>query len=615
MCGIAGFTRSDIPLMRQVLDLIQHRGPDDNGIWATEKLTLGQVRLSILDLSEAGFQPLFYHPQYGASSEKYHPEWMEKSPIGIVFNGEIYNFKEIRQELKNKGYQFTTACDTEVLPAAYLEWGTNFVQKLNGMWAFCLFDKSKNQLVLSIDRTGQKPLYFYQNGDNFAFGSELKTITATGIPKEIDTDALNYYLIFGYTPSDQSILKGVQKFLPAHTLIFDLTDSQIKSYQPYWEIEFSDKITDEQEAQEKIYETLRDSVRMRMLADVPVGAFLSGGVDSSAIVSIMRDYVSELKTFSVGFDYEAYNESSWAKIIAQKFETDHYEINFSAQDVRELIDILPYHFDNPFGDSSMIPTFLVSKVARKHVTVCLSGTGGDELFAGYTRHWEYQILRKLHQLPEFIKIFPILGYQLINKDKGGKLAELLREKNPQTLYLKLFTHLFRSKNEPNVNFDQVLSLNELLENSDELTRLLNFDQKNYLSNDLLVKEDRATMANSLEGRIPFLDFRMIELANNISSKLKLRGKNGKYILKKTLEGNIPNEILYRPKKGFGVPIREYFQKELKTYIEDILFDFQDYEYYDKALIRQLWEVHQAGKSDYSPLFWNLIMFNKWFKHK
>lgn len=613
MCGIAGFTQNDPQKAQKILTLLQHRGPDDEGVFSDQSLTFAQVRLSILDLSSAGFQPMFYDPTRGACSEKFCTNLMASAKVGIVFNGEIYNFQEIRQKLLKKGFVFTTKCDTEVVLAAYLAWGNAFLNELNGMFAFALYDLANKKLILARDRAGEKPLYFTHQNGFLAFGSELKTILAHDFTKKIDPYSLQYYLLWGYTPNENSILEKVQKLPPAHFLEYDLEKQEIIKIEKYWEIKFSDQYTDYEEVKEKTYQLIEDSVRLRMIADVPVGAFLSGGVDSSIMVYSMRKFVKDLKTFSVGFDYQDFNESSWAKIVSKKFETDHYEIQFSAKDVLELVPKLPYFFDEPFGDSSMIPTFLVSKVAREQVTVCLSGTGGDELFGGYERYSEYETLLKLRKLPTLFHKLGVFAYGFLNPDKSKKLENLLQSPDNQELYLRLFTHLFRDKEEIEVDKKQLKELKKYFSYENPLTNALNFDQHLYLPDDLLVKEDRATMANSLEGRIPFLDHRLIEFANQISPNLKIQKGEKKFLLKKMFEGKIPNEILYRKKQGFGVPLSHYFRKELKDFAYSQLFDFQDFDYYDKKLILRLWDKHQSEKSDYSYLFWILINFNQWYK--
>ncbi|RLD83249.1 MAG: asparagine synthase (glutamine-hydrolyzing) [Bacteroidetes bacterium] len=614
MCGIAGFNWVDNNKIAEITETLNHRGPNDTGYHVDNSVSLGQKRLSILDLSDAGHQPMFYTPEKGACSSKYKKELIANSKTGIVFNGEIYNFKEIRTQLQNKNYVFTTNCDTELVLAAYLEWGTKCVEKFNGMWAFCIYDKEKNILFLSRDRLGIKPLYYYQSENKFIFASELKAFYKAKIPFEINTDSLNHFFIFSCTPNDNSIIENVKKLQAAENLIYSLTENKIISRNKYWKTKFSEDKISENEASEQLYKLIDDSVKKRLLSDVEVGAFLSGGLDSSIIVYFMQKYVKNLKTFSIRFDYNDFNESAYAKIIADKFETQHFEIAFTAKDIKKLIDELPHFYDDPFGDASMIPTFLVSKVASEHVSVVLSGTGSDEIFAGYGRYSEYLTLKKLKKQPAFFKNLLVNIYKQRNPDKAAKLKQLLFTKNDEELYFKLLSDLFRGEDAIRPNLNKIKKLEKYFNQNSILNSVLNFDQNLYLSEDLLVKEDRATMAHSLEGRVPFLDHRVVEFANSLPVNLKLKYKTGKYGLKKTFDKHLPKEILYREKQGFGVPLKHYFRNELKDYAESIIFDFKDFEYFDKVIVRKMWNLHQTGKADYASLFWNIIIFNKWYSN-
>lgn len=612
MCGITGFNWSDSIKISELTETLKHRGPDDTGIFCDNNISIGQKRLSILDLSDAGHQPMFYDRKNGASSKKHNTELIEKSNIGIVFNGEIYNFKEIKNELNKKDYNFTSNCDTELVLAAYTEWGTACVEKFNGMWAFCIYDKQKNTLFLSRDRLGIKPLYYYESSDKFIFASELKPFFKAKIPFEIDNNALNHYFIFNCTPNDNSILSNVKKLQAGENIIYSLSHSKIISKKKYRTTKFGNNNLSLQKASSQLYKLLEDSVKKRLLSDVEVGAFLSGGIDSSVIVYFMQKYVESLKTFSISFDYKEYNESSYARLVANKFGTKHHEIKFTAHDIKKLIDELPFYYDNPFGDSSMIPTYLVSKVASNHVSVVLSGTGSDEIFAGYKRYKEYLTLLKLFKKPTAVKKIITGLYSLKDTDKANKLRELLNTKDTTTLYFKLLSDLYRGNTPYKTYLSKIDNLKAYFSQDNPINNILNLDQNLYLSEDLLVKEDRATMAHSLEGRVPFLDHRIVDFANSLPVNYKLKNGTSKYILKKTFENYIPQSILKRKKRGFGVPLKHYFRKELKEYGESIIFDFNDFEYYDKKALREIWKLHQTGKADYSSLFWNIIIFNKWY---
>jgi asparagine synthase (glutamine-hydrolysing) len=613
MCGIAGFNWPDEELITRSGKLISHRGPDAEGYFIDENVSLGFKRLSIIDLSTAGHQPMFYTDANGACSKFHNSQFLEGADLGIIFNGEIYNFQEIKTELISKGYHFSSKSDTEVILASYLEWGQNCVTRFNGMWAFCIYDKKKGILFLSRDRMGQKPLFYYSSDDKFIFGSEIKTILQAGIERNINTSSLNHYLFFGFNPTRESMLKGVNKVLPGHTMVYDLKKKQITSHTPYWQIKFTLAVADESTLRKSIHETIDQSVKRRLIADVPVGAFLSGGLDSSIMVYHMRKYIADLKTFSIKFDYADFDESKWSNKVSSFFKTDHYEIQFTAKDVLKFIPDLVNAYDNPLGDPSIIPTFLVSKVAREHVTVSLSGMGGDELFGGYTRYSEYLILKRLIRLSPSVKSLLPIVYKLINRDKSGKLKELLKITDEADLYLRLFSHLSRNSKEIDINYDAFSSLKTYFSHRDGLTNMLNFDQHTYLPDNGLEKEDRATMANSLEGRAPFMDYHVVNLANSIPWHLKIRNGTGKYILKKAYHNYLPHEIIYRKKQGFGVPLNHYFRNELKDITYDAIFDFQGYEYYDKKILLNLWDQHQKSTSDYSQLFWLIFIFNKWYE--
>ncbi len=603
MCGIVGFNWEDENTIKLLASLLEHRGPEQEGFHIGNSVSLGHKRLCILDLSLKGRQPLYN----------------EDNTICITYNGEIFNFEGLREDLLKAGHRFVSRTDTEVLVHGYEEWGTELLKKINGQFAFCIFDKKKNLFFIARDRLGIKPLYYYCNDRKFIFGSELKVFLKSDLKKEINQNALDFYLLFGNTPFEQSILEGVKKLPAAHYLIYDLTAKKIQKYERYWEVSFDEQIDcDENELKKQVAERLEESVRMQLISDVPLGAFLSGGVDSSIIVSIMRKYVKELNTFSIRFDRPDFNESQYAKIVSDKFQTIHHEIEFNAESVRDLISELPYYYDEPFADSSMIPTCLVSRVAKKYVTVSLSGTGGDELFGGYHRYNRFAFLRKINRLPAVIKRTLDYSIDLINtlynKDKLSQLQPFLGDIEPaHIIYLKHFSYMFRNKQE---STDKLRSLNYLQKHfkyESDLNNAMNFDLNEYIPNCLLVKEDRASMAVSLEARVPFLDYEMVEFASKIPPKLKINKGRKKYILKKAFEDVLPFKILHRKKQGFGVPLIHYFRNELKDFAYNEIFNFKEYDYYDKTYFKTLWDKHQTAHSDYSPAFWSIMMFNLWYK--
>ena len=603
MCGIVGFNWEDEKRIKVLASLLNHRGPEQEGFHVADGVSIGHKRLRILDLSEKGRQPIYN----------------EDGTICVSYNGEIYNFEGLRQTLEKAGHKFVSKTDTEVLVHAYEEWGTDLLERINGQFAFCIFDKTKNVLFVARDRLGIKPLYYYCDDERFIFGSELKVFLKSDIKKRVNQTALNYYLLFGNSPANLSMLDNVEKVLPGSYIIYDLTARKISKCKKYWTLSFSeDRSVSESEVIKEIVQRLDRSVRMRLISDVPLGAFLSGGLDSSIIVSIMRKYVSNLNTFSIKFDYPEYNESRFAKIISDQFQTQHHEIEFNAESVRDLISELPYYYDEPFGDQSMIPTCLVSRVAKQYVTVSLSGTGGDELFGGYPRYIALPFLRRINHLPTIPRQMLSLAVRglnlLLRKDKLNKFQNFVGPKEDvAAIYLKLFSYMFRSKNERTEKLAEFDHLRKHFKYKNDVTNALNFDINEYLPGCLLTKEDRASMAVSLEVRVPFLDHTLVEFAATIPVQLKIKRFDKKHILKKAFSDVLPKEILYRRKQGFSVPLVHYFRNELRDFAYQEILDSQTSSYYDKSFLESMWQKHQKGHADYSRLFWCIMMFNLWHK--
>ena len=603
MCGIVGFNWEDEKTVRSLTALLHHRGPEQEGFHVADGVSIGHKRLCILDLSVKGRQPLYN----------------EDKTVCISYNGEIFNFEGLRRILEQAGHKFTSRTDTEVLVHGYEEWGVDLLERINGQFAFCIFDRKKNIFFLARDRLGIKPIYYYHDDKKFIFGSELKVFLRSDIKKRISKIALDYYLLFGNTPSGQSILENVKKVLPGSYIIYDLTTKRIKQCARFWTFSFQENTSiSEDQAKEQIVNRLDQSIKMQLISDVPLGAFLSGGVDSSIIVALMRKYVKDLNTFSIKFDRPGYNESKYAKIVSDMFNTEHHEIEFNAESVRDLISDLPYYYDEPFADPSMIPTCLVSRVAKKHVTVSLSGTGGDELFAGYPRYIQLSLLKKLNHLPPVPRKIFNLSVRAINtflgSDKLNKLQSFLGPaEDLWRLYLKLFSYMFRHRHEQLPNLDDFNYLKQHFKYTNDVTNALNFDTNEYLPECLLTKEDRASMAVSLEVRVPFLDHTFVEFAATLPSQLKIRCMDKKHILKKAFSDILPHTILYRRKQGFGVPLVHYFRDELRDFAYKELFGPQPLDYYDKNFLNNLWQKHQKGHADYSRLFWSIIMFNLWFR--
>lgn len=603
MCGILGFNWNDKKLAQELGELIAHRGPDQNGVFSNKQVTLGHRRLSILDLSKKGIQPMK----------------TKNGKFIISFNGEIFNYVELREDLISKGYTFKSKTDTEVLLYGYQEYGKDFVKKLNGQFAFCVYDVEREELFLARDQVGINPLYYYFKDSKFIFGSELKVIMESGISKEIDEFSLNYYLMYGYTPRKRCIIKDAFKLEPGHYMVFDLKSSKIKEYKQYWKYKITESIKDESKASRLILNTLDEAVKKRMVADVPVGAFLSGGVDSSAIVALMSKYTKNLNTFSVKFDHDDFDESSYADIISKKFKTNHHVIEFTAKDVKKLIPKLVYHYDEPFADPSMIPTFLVSQVARQHVTVSLSGDGGDELFGGYTSYKHYNLLNAQKYYPKF---FNVIAYRILEKfsferlEKPKAFFELGMLERSQKFarvmsYLNYQEFVSLTGKNPSPFYS---SYGREFKKGESLNEAILIDINNYLSSDILTKVDRASLGVSLESRPPILDIDMLELSGRVDSSLKIKSGESKYILKKSLEGVLPHEILYRKKQGFGVPLKHYFRNELRGFVEKYVINYRGHNYFREEYLNEI--VSNLNKKhwdkDYSRVIWSILMFNMWY---
>lgn len=600
MCGILGFNWKDLSLAKDLGQSFDHRGPDMEGYYADDSVSLGHKRLSIIDLSVKGKQPLHNH---------------DKS-LFITFNGEIFNYKELKKELPD--YEYKTTTDTEVILAAYEKWGVKCLDKLNGQFAFCIYDKNKQKLFLARDRIGINPLYFYHKDKKFIFGSELKVIMNCGIKKKIDKGALHHYLAYGYTPRRQTILENAYKLRPGHYAIYDLKTKTLTE-KKYWDVKLTDEIADEKKAAKLIREQLEESVKARLVSDVPVGAFLSGGVDSSAVVAMISKHKKNLNTFSVKFDHSEFDESEHAESIAKKFGTKHHVISFSAKDVKKLMPKLAKHFDEPFSDHSMIPTYLVSQVARKHVTVSLSGDGGDELFGGYTVYRHYRLLQWQKVVPTFVNK---LGFFLCKKIPL-KILEMpkaffeLGTLQKKFRYAKLMSYLSTDEFKKLTGEDPTKVYSHYLpfSKSHYLNTAINSDLHIYLPDDILTKVDRASLGNSLESRPPILDHKMIELACKISPRLKLRGRTSKYIFKKALEGILPDKILYRKKMGFSVPLKYYLRGELKDLVQKYVFKYDKHKHFSKDFLVELEKKYNRKKwdKDYSRIIWTLMMFNLWWE--
>jgi len=613
MCGIFGVfgfesTRPVDPQMLQRMgDTITHRGPDGGGIYTDGRLGVGMRRLSIIDL-KTGDQPMAN----------------EDRSVWVVFNGEIYNYRELRTQLVAKGYQFATTSDTEVLVHLYEEYSEECVNYLRGMFAFAIWDRSKSALFLARDRLGIKPLYYAETPQGFVFGSELKAVRQSPwISRQVSQSGLVLYLQYGYVPDPLTILQGMLKLPPGHTLT--VRDGRARVPRRYWSATdfYRSAIAPprEEEAPEVLWRLLQDAVRSHLISDVPVGAFLSGGIDSSTIVAIMaQESGVPVKTFSVGFRENGYNELPYARQVAEWFGTEHHELLVEPNDLTILEKVLSA-FDEPFADASAIPTYLVSQLARQHVKVVLSGDGGDELFAGYDRYLIDHRRRHFGLLSD-------LGL-------GGGfrcLSNMLSEGTPGKNYLYNISltredryldsiSIFPSRAvqnllDPEVTvgkesaFEMALSVGKGL---DPLSRLQDLDIKTYLPGDILTKLDRMSMANSLEGRVPLLDHPLVEFACGLPISLRLRSGETKYLLKRAMRGRVPEAVLTRPKQGFAVPLEAWFEKQLPGFFTDMLGDASSLVGLGirPEAVRDLIELYvQKNRQDHCRCLWSLVVLDQ-----
>lgn len=625
MCGISGkiyfdnnsVNEQDILTMNEK---IMHRGPDDGGAYISpdKKVGLGHRRLSIIDLSPLGHQPMSYLDRY----------W-------IVFNGEIYNFQEKRDLLEKDGYIFKSKSDTEVILALYDKFGKKCLEHLRGMFSFAIYNGKEKTIFCARDRVGKKPFKYFLDDDVFIFASELKAIlTQKEYKKEPDYVAIHHYLTLQYCPAPLTGFKNIKKLEPAHYLFIDLKTKKVEK-ERYWKLDYSQKLDlSEEEWKKKIMEKLEESVKLRMISDVPLGAFLSGGVDSSAVVALMSKLSDKpIKTFSIGFEEEKYNELKYARIIAEKFKTDHKEFIVKPNAI-EMLPKLVYQYEEPYADSSALPTYYVSKMTRNFVIVALNGDGGDENFAGYGRYsvqkfglW-YDKIMPLHKYL-ILPISKFLAKNIKNTffDRAYLFAKTLSEKYnyrylnyiryfSNELKDKIYTDEFKQKISNIDSYDIVTERFQEAGTDDKMDQCLYADFTTYLPNDLMVKVDIDSMAVALEGRSPFLDHEMLELTAKIPFDLKLKGLNNKkYILKEALRGLVPDEVMFRPKMGFGIPIDTWFRAELKNFAYDTLLSEKAINrgVFKKEAVKAILDEHNNTKISHAYRIWALITLEIWFQ--
>lgn len=619
MCGIAGVvsfqnnpTISNDKL-KAMVDTLYHRGPDESGMAIHGNAAFGMRRLSIIDLS-GGSQPIYN----------------EDKSIWTVFNGEIYNFKDLKKELVNNGHIFKTNVDTEVIVHGYEEWGLDFPKHLNGIFAIALHDQKKNKFILVRDHIGIKPVYYSFTNKRIVFGSEIKAILESKlVEKELNMDALGEFLSWEYIPGESTLFKSINKLGPGKLIEIDLSNPKCEPYE-YWDIPINNgslQNLSESEWIEKIDWQIRKSTKMQMISDVPLGAFLSGGVDSSLIVASM----GEAQTFSIGFDDPTYNELGWARKVADYLGVDHKD-EIIKPDVLDLFEHLMHFMDDPIGDFSIFPTYLVSRLARKHVTVSLSGDGGDELFGGYETYLANYKANQFRRIPSFVRkgiIEPAINSfnptakkkGLINKSK--RFVEGLQyEDELSHARWRLFLgdmvkqSLFTPDSLAQIKLssgDHILKLFDKAGDRGVLNRSLYVDVKSYLVDNILTKVDRMSMAVSLEARVPYLDTDVVELAFQVPENLKANSKSMKIILKKVAAKYIPHDCVYRPKEGFSIPIKHWLNNEFKPLMNDLL-SYQNIKsdgIFDYNLISKLKDEHSLGKENHSHILWALMVFHDW----
>lgn len=620
MCGIAGIVNTEAggieaATIHRMCQTLAHRGPDDEGVLVRDGAGLGMRRLSVIDVA-GGHQPVFN----------------EDGSIWIVFNGEIYNFPELRQELEGRGHRLATHTDTEVIVHLYEDLGMDCVHKLRGMFAFALYDLRNRRLLLARDRLGKKPLHYALHNGRLLFASEMKAILAVA-PElaTVDSEALLQYFYFGYIPDPGTAFIPIRKLPPGHLLEFERGEVRVRKY---WDLPQygTHSPRSEEECLEELEHRLAEAVRIRLIADVPLGALLSGGTDSSIVVALMaRASAGPVKTFSIGFAHDDFNEAKYARMVAERFGTDHHELILEP-DIIETVQTLSRSLEEPFGDSSMLPTYFVSSLARKHVTVALSGDGGDEAFAGYERYWIHLHQRAHDWIPQWARwLYREQIHRWIPSGVPGRslaYSMLLPwdERYVEAVSLQPFQRQLGLLSadfldaQRKRNGDPLQLFRDYLRQAparDPLSRVLYLDTKTYLPGDILTKVDRMSMAASLEARVPILDHKFLEWVTGLGPEWKMRNGQQKYIFRKLAERvGVPREVLNRPKQGFALPLVHWMRGELKDLILSVLLEPRALQrgYLNPQGVRRLLDEHFAGRRDHSPRIWRLLMFELWHRN-
>ncbi len=621
MCGFAGildFSGAPVPERSAILEgmtrTLLHRGPDDEGYYVDDLVGLGHRRLSIIDV-EAGRQPMRN----------------EDGGVWVVCNGEIYNHADLRDVLVKKGHTFRTRADTETIVHAYEEWGADCLERLRGMFAFMLWDRRRRRLFLARDRIGKKPLYYAHVGETLVAGSEIKALLAfPGLDRTLDVEALSDYLSLSYVPREKTIFRHVRKLLPGHYLVADRSGVRVDSY---WDIRFAPAPETDDAAVERLAALLRESVALRLGSDVPLGAFLSGGLDSSAVVGLMaRASASPVITASIGFSDPKLDELAYARLVARHYQTDHSELTVTPAEV-DVLEQLSWYYDEPFGDSSAVPTYYVSQLARRRVKVALSGEGGDENFAGYRRYYFDVRENFLRALFPAVLRRPLFSLVSALYPKADYLPRVFRGKaflgnlarTPWEAYLHSVSGIAEADKARLLNGDARHALGgyrtaelfhdlyEAADGTDPLARIQYIDFKTYLPDDLLTKVDRASMANGLEVRCPLLDHRLVEYVAGLPSHMKLNGTQTKAIFKEAVRGLVPEEIVRRKKMGFAMPVAAWLRGGARALVHEHVLANVPHDLFDPSVVCSLWRQHESGIRDRSTALWEILAFNLWYR--
>lgn len=625
MCGIAGWINlenkssqnGEKAVLHAMCERMKHRGPDSEGLWTDERVALGMRRLSIIDL-HTGEQPVY----------------SEDKQIVVVMNGELYNFREVRADLEKRGHRFVTNSDTEILPHLYEEYGEAMLEHINGMFAFALWDKRKEKLLIARDRFGEKPLYYGVFDGKLIFASEPKVLLENpAVKPEINTDALRQFLSFDYVPAPASIYKGISKLPAAHFLTVE--KGEIKTRR-YWNLSWhkNGSTPSIEKAATDLRELLADAVRMRLVSDVPLGILLSGGVDSSSVAAFATQFSTEkVKTFSIGFEEDSFDESKYARMVAKHLDTEHYEDRLSVEKAADLISEIGTWLDEPLSDGSLLPTFLLSRFVRQYVTVALGGDGGDEIFAGYPMYFGHKVANIYDKIPRVLRsglIEPVVNNLPVSTknlsfDYKAKRFVAASKYDPVTRHHSWFGSFSIDEQNSLLSKDVLAEtsndiykgakdLLEICDAANEIEQMQFLDLNFYMAEDILTKVDRASMAVSLEVRAPFLDPRVAQFAAALPLEYKLRGNKGKYILKRAVEPLLPRSILQRPKKGFGIPIAEWLKGRLNPLMHDLLAPqrLKAQGLFDERFAQKLMKEHETDMASHHKQLWTLLVFQLWF---